>query len=65
MFVTVDKAIEREHQLSTFQLGFVVVHARSNRMIDFEPLLLSLMSAVDAVGPGQVVHVSAAENGNL
>ncbi len=65
VFVTVDKAIEREHELTAFRLGFVVVHARSNQMIDFEPLLPSLVAAVGAVGPGQIVHVNAAENSDL
>jgi hypothetical protein len=29
--------MERQHDLSSFGLGFIIAHVRSNRLVDFQP----------------------------
>jgi len=59
VFVTIDQGMERENDLSAFRLGFVVASVRSNRLIDFQPILADLAAAIARVKPGEVVHIDA------
>ena len=40
VFVTIDRSIEHQHNLSSFRLGFIIAHVQSNRLVDFQPVLL-------------------------
>jgi hypothetical protein len=51
--------MERQHDLSGFRLGFIIAHVKSNRLIDFQPVLLDLAEAIGKVVPGQVIHIGA------
>jgi hypothetical protein len=57
VFLTVDRKLEREHDLSSFRLGFVIARVRNNRLDGFEPILSGLRAAVDAARPGEVIWV--------
>ena len=59
VFVTIDRSIEREHDLSRFRLGFIIAHVKSNRLVDFQPLLSDLIEAIGEVKPGEILHVNA------
>lgn len=48
VFVTMDRKLEKQHDLSTLPFGAVVIYARSNRMPDFLPLTDALREAVRA-----------------
>jgi len=57
VFVTIDANLEYQQNLTGLTFGIVVIHARSNRLADIEPLKDDLSDAVSAVAPGQIVHV--------
>ena len=38
VFVTIDRTLEHEHQLSRFRLGFVVVRVPDNTFAAYKPL---------------------------
>ena len=56
-FVTMDRQLEREHDLSVLPFGVVVVRARSNRMQDLRPLVGAIREALARLGPGKVEQV--------
>ena len=56
-FVTMDRKLEREHDLSALPFGVVVIVARSNRMQDLLPLVAALRDAMAGLNPGNVIHV--------
>jgi len=57
VFVTIDKAMEREHHLAAFSLGFIILQVKSNRLIDFQPILAQLTDAIAGIKSGEVVHI--------
>lgn len=58
-FVTMDRKLEREHDLTDLPFGVVVLLARSNRMLHLQPLVPPLLDALQRIKPGQVEHVGA------
>jgi hypothetical protein len=57
--VTLDRGFEFEHDLKTLTFGIVIVHVTKNRIEYYRPLFTALKAAVEAVGPGEVIHVRA------
>jgi hypothetical protein len=57
VFVTMDRRLEKQHDLSALLFGVVIVLARSNRMVDLLPMTGALREVVARIGPGQVEHV--------
>jgi hypothetical protein len=58
VFVTMDRKLEKQHDLSSFSFGVLVIVARSNRMPDLLPLADALRKAIEQIGPGQVERLS-------
>jgi hypothetical protein len=58
-FLTMDRRLEHEHDLSALSFGVVVIRARSNRMQDLEPLIGAITAALARIGPGKVERVGA------
>ena len=58
-FLTMDRKLEREHDLSALSFGVIIVHARSNRVLDIVPLVATMLAALQRIGPGKVEHVGA------
>jgi hypothetical protein len=56
-FVTMDRKLEKQHDLSMLPFGVLVIVAKSNRMPDLLPLAGALREALARIGPGQVEHV--------
>jgi hypothetical protein len=59
VFVTVDRKLERQHDLSKLHLGFVLARVASNTLAAYLPVLAELREAVERVRPGEVLHVAA------
>ena len=59
VFVTADRGIEYQQNLQQVGLGIVLLVARTNRLVDYEPLAAELAEAVEAAGPGELRKVSA------
>ena len=58
-FVTGDQSLEFQQNVAKRRLGIVVLKARSNAIEDLVPLIPSVLNAIAAVRPGQVVRVEA------
>lgn len=57
VFVTMDRKLEKQHDLSVLPFGVVVILARSNRMHDLLPLTDAIREVLARIGSGQVEHV--------
>ncbi len=57
VFVTIDRKLERQHDLTKLLLGTVVVHVPSNEIASYSPILPALLNAAAAVKPGHVIQV--------
>ena len=57
LFVTVDRNLAFQQNLTSFNLGVIILHAPSNRLEDLLPLVQPLVEIIDNVQPGQVIHV--------
>lgn len=58
VFLTPDRNLEYQQNLSHAGLGIVVLLARTNRVEDLLPLIPRLREVLPAVRSGTVVHVS-------
>jgi len=59
-FLTMDRKLERQHDLSMLPFGVVVVLARSNRVQDLLPLVPGMREALGRIGAGKIEHLGAA-----
>ena len=59
-FVTMDRKLEREHDLTVLPFGVIVLVARSNR-VHLLPLVPQLLEALQRATPGQIEHVGDLE----
>jgi len=57
VFLTVDRNLAFQNEVSRFAIAVVVLHAKGNRLSDLRPLVPELLSVLEAVVPGQVVPV--------
>lgn len=58
VFVTMDKNLEYQQNLSVINMGIVVVRAPNNSYQTVEPLISQINEAVKMVTTGEVVHVT-------
>lgn len=58
-FVTMDANLEFQQRLTGLPFGVLVIHARSNRMADLQPLVPFVLAALNDLGPGLVRHIGA------
>jgi hypothetical protein len=56
-FLTMDRKLEREHDLTALPFGVLVIVAPSNRMQDLLPLVAAVRDALAGLKPGNVVHI--------
>lgn len=59
VLVTADQKLPHQQNLSKFTIAVVVMVAKTNTMIDYEPLATKLSAAVDSSSPGEVSWVTA------
>ena len=58
VFVTMDKDLEYQQNLSVINMGIIVIRALSNSYRSIEPLMPQINEAVKMVTAGEVVHVA-------
>jgi hypothetical protein len=58
-FLTMDRKLEHEHDLTVLPFGVVIVRARSNRVQDLRPLVGAIREALARIAPGKVERVGA------
>jgi Domain of unknown function (DUF5615) len=56
-FLTLDRGIEYERNLTQLRIAIVMIHAKSNRLADLLPQAPELLRALRSINPGQLVHV--------
>lgn len=57
VFVTIDRKLERQHDLKKMRLGFVLARVPNNQIGSYEPIFAELLKAAERVKPGEVIHV--------
>ena len=57
VFVTVDRSLATQNDLTEFRLGFIIARVPGNRLDGFEPIFEMLNAAAGRVRPGEVIHV--------
>jgi hypothetical protein len=60
LFVTADQNLSYQQPLTTFQLGIVVLRARTTKLEDLLPLVPAILEVFDSVQAGQVRYVDPA-----
>ena len=56
--VTMDKGIEHQQNLRKYEIGVILISARSNRIQDIQPAMGKLNEVLREVQPGHVIHVT-------
>jgi hypothetical protein len=59
VFITVDRNLAFDENISGLKVGVVVLHAKSNRLADLEPLVPKIPASIESLRAGQVVHLTA------
>lgn len=59
VFVTMDRKLEPQQDLTVLSFGVVLLLARSNRVQDLRPLVGGLLEALGRIRPGQCERVGA------
>lgn len=57
LFVTADRNLSYQQPTASFQLGIVVLRARTTKLEDLLPLVPAILEALHSVKTGQVCHV--------
>lgn len=59
VFVTMDRNLEFQQDLCSFDLGVLMITAKSNRRSDVEPAMAKVNGLLEKVQPGELLVVSA------
>jgi predicted nuclease of predicted toxin-antitoxin system len=57
VFVTIDRRLERQHNLKKLRLGFVFVRVPSNEIGSYQPIFAALKKATESVKAGELIQV--------
>ena len=58
VFLTADQNLEHQQNLANYDIGIIVLVARSNRIADLLPLVPKTLDTILAIRPGLLVRVS-------
>jgi len=58
-FLTMDRKLEHEHDLTVLSFGVVLIRAPSNRVQDLQPLVAAIREALVRIKPGKVERIGA------
>ena len=58
IFITVDRNLVFNEDVSGLKVGVLVLHASSNRLEDLESLVPEILAALEEIRSGQVIHLS-------
>jgi len=57
VFVTVDRNLSFQQNLTSIPIAVVILHAKTNRLADLLRLVPALLSVLESVKPGTATHV--------
>lgn len=58
-FVTMDRRLQHQQNVSLLPYGVIVIRAKSNRVQDLFPLVPAMLAAIERSTPGQVEEIGA------
>ena len=58
-FVTVDRNLSFQQHLPAVSIAVIVLRAKTNRLIDLQPLIPNLIASIHGARPGAVTYVGA------
>ena len=58
IFLTVDRKLQYQQNLSAFNIAVVVMVAQSNTLLDLQPLMSKVLESLPKATPGQATVVS-------
>ena len=59
VFVTVDRNLSFQQNLSSFSIAVIVLEAKTNRLADLRPLVPKLLVAIETAHPGAAKFIGA------
>ena len=59
VFVTMDRSLQWQQRVSAFEVGVVIIRARSNSLLSIQPLVPDLLRLLSLVGRGQILRVGS------
>ncbi|MEM1095562.1 MAG: DUF5615 family PIN-like protein [Bacteroidota bacterium] len=57
-FITTDQGIPHQQNLSVYDIGIVLMEAKSNRTEDLAPLVKDIKAQISAIAPSKVLRVT-------
>ncbi len=57
VFITVDRNLYFQQNPSKFQIAVLILHARTNRLMDLRLLVPEILSALERIKPGEIVNL--------
>lgn len=57
VFLTVDRNLEYQQDLTGFQIAVIVLVARSNQYADLQPMMPLAMETLKTIRPGELVRI--------
>jgi hypothetical protein len=57
IFITVDRNLSFQQNLSKFNIAILVLHATSNRLADLKPLAPKILSTLPTLNKGDAEHI--------
>ncbi|MGD0790171.1 MAG: DUF5615 family PIN-like protein [Terriglobales bacterium] len=57
IFLTMDRGLEYEQNLTGRQIGVIIFRAKSNRLVDLTPLVEACLIQMRAIKPGQIARI--------
>jgi hypothetical protein len=57
IFITVDRNLSFQQNLSKFNIAILVLHATSNRLADLKPLAPKILSTLPTLNKGDAKHI--------
>jgi predicted nuclease of predicted toxin-antitoxin system len=58
VFLTMDKGLQYQQNLTGRQIAILIIRARSNRLIDLLPHIEACLSILLSIQPGEVIRVA-------
>lgn len=57
VFITIDSNLLSQQKLTNLAIGLIVLHARSNKFEDVEPLVPKILQTLSSIKTGQIVKI--------
>ncbi|HYO49894.1 MAG TPA: DUF5615 family PIN-like protein [Chloroflexia bacterium] len=58
VFITVDRNMQHQQNMSKHHIAVVVLLARSNQVASLHPLMPALLQTLESIEPGEVMHIA-------